>query len=186
MVFCRNCKGVNHLLKFFLPDEYVKSIYEIDIDKLIKRGIKGIVTDLDNTLIEWDRADATPELSKWLKKLEDKGLLVTIISNNNQKRVEHFAQPLKLPFIFNARKPMTKAFKRAIKEMGIKREETVVIGDQIFTDVFGGNRLGLHTIMVVPVASTDGFWTRFNRKMERIILSKMRKKGMIYWEEKNE
>jgi HAD superfamily phosphatase (TIGR01668 family) len=78
---------------------------------------------------------------------------------------------------------MTRAFKRAIQDMKLKREEIVVIGDQLLTDVLGGNRLGLHTILVVPVASTDGLWTRFNRKMERLILGWMKKRGMINWEE---
>ena len=175
-----------NLLNYFLPSDYAKSIYEIELEKLHEKGIKGIITDLDNTLIEWDRPNATPQLTDWFKEVEEKGFRVTIISNNDQERVQTFAEPLSLPFIYNARKPLTKSFKRAMTDMNLKPSEIVVIGDQIVTDVFGGNRLGLFTILVQPVANSDGFWTRFNRKIERYLLKKMRKKGMLYWEDTHE
>ncbi|TLS39329.1 YqeG family HAD IIIA-type phosphatase [Pseudalkalibacillus caeni] len=171
------------LKKFFLPDEHVKSVFHIKPEKLKEKGIKAIITDLDNTLVEWDRPDATPELMEWFRDMREHGILVTIVSNNNQKRVEDFASPVDVPFIYEAKKPMTKAFKKAIEDMKVRNEQIVVIGDQIFTDVLGANRLGLHTILVVPVASTDGFVTKFNRKMERLLLAWMKKRGMIHWEE---
>lgn len=171
------------MLKKLLPDLHVHSIYEIDVAELKKKGIKGIITDLDNTLIEWDRPGATPELIDWLQMIEREGFKLVIVSNNNQQRVAMFAEPLKLPFIFSARKPFNKSFKAAQEMMGLKPNEVVVIGDQLFTDVLGGNRLNLYTILVVPVASSDGFFTRFNRKMERVALSFMRKRGMITWED---
>lgn len=171
------------MLKHFLPDQHVQNILDITPEMLVERGVKGIITDLDNTLVEWDRPEATPELIKWFTSIKEKGILITIVSNNTQHRVKSFSDPVGIPFIYSARKPMTKAFKRALKDMKLKNEEVVVIGDQLLTDVLGGNRLGLHTILVVPVASSDGFWTRFNRKIERIILSWMKRKGMIHWEE---
>ncbi|MDR7072830.1 YqeG family HAD IIIA-type phosphatase [Fictibacillus barbaricus] len=171
------------MLKHFLPDEHVQNILDITPEMLVERGVKGIVTDLDNTLVEWDRPEATPELIKWFKSIKEKGILITIVSNNTQQRVKSFSDPVEIPFIYSARKPMTKAFKRALRDMNLRNEEVVVIGDQLLTDVLGGNRLGLHTILVVPVASSDGVWTRFNRKLERIILSWMKRKGMIHWEE---
>lgn len=171
------------MLKHFLPDQHVQNILDITPEMLVERGVKGIITDLDNTLVEWDRPEATPELIKWFTSIKEKGILITIVSNNTQHRVKSFSDPVGIPFIYSARKPMTKAFKRALKDMKLKNEEVVVIGDQLLTDVLGGNRLGLHTILVVPVASSDGFWTRFNRKIERIILSWMKRKGMLHWEE---
>ncbi|WNB93449.1 YqeG family HAD IIIA-type phosphatase [Bacillus sp. NEB1478] len=171
------------MLKHFLPDEHVQNILDITPEMLVKRGVKGIVTDLDNTLVEWNRPEATPELIKWFKSIKEKGILITIVSNNTQQRVKSFSDPVEIPFIYSARKPMTKAFKRALRDMKLRNEQVVVIGDQLLTDVLGGNRLGLHTILVVPVASSDGVWTRFNRKLERIILSWMKRKGMIHWEE---
>jgi uncharacterized protein len=171
------------VLKKFLPDEHVKSILDIHPDDLKKRGVKGIITDLDNTLVEWDRPSATPELVKWFEQIKENNILVTIVSNNNELRVKEFSDPLQIPFIFRARKPMVRAFNKALSQMGIKKEEAVVIGDQLLTDVLGGNRSGFHTILVVPVAQTDGFFTKFNRFTERRILNWFRRKGMIQWED---
>jgi len=170
------------MLKYFLPNEHAKSIFEITPERLKQKGIKGIITDLDNTLIEWDRPLATPDVVRWFEQMKQSGIQVTVVSNNNKKRVEAFAKPLGIPFIFEARKPLTRAFQQALYDMRLKKEEVVVIGDQLLTDVFGGNRIGLHTILVVPVAQTDGFFTRINRNIERKILNMMRKKGMIHWE----
>ena len=171
------------MLKLFLPSEHVKSIFEIKPEALKEKGIKGIITDLDNTLVEWDRPSATPKLIEWIEEIRSHGILVTIVSNNNETRVRSFSDPLGIPFIHQARKPMGRAFRKAIKQMGIKREEAVVIGDQLLTDVLGGNRNGFHTIMVVPVAQSDGFFTRINRRIERRILAFLRKKGMLHWED---
>ncbi|GGK18190.1 hypothetical protein GCM10010965_09070 [Caldalkalibacillus thermarum] len=171
------------MLKQLLPDLYVPSVYDIDLEALKQRGVKGIITDLDNTLIEWDRPSATPELAEWLKKVEHMGFKIVVVSNNNEDRVRRFCQPLSIPFIHKARKPFHFAFKRAQHMMNLSSREVVVIGDQLLTDVLGGNRLGLYTILVVPVADTDGFFTRINRRIERIAFYWMRKKGMLTWEQ---
>lgn len=174
---------VSSLLTNFLPNQHVKSIFQITPESLKEKGIKGIITDLDNTLVEWDRPNATPKLINWFEEMKKENIKITIVSNNNRERVQAFSDPLNIPFIFQARKPMGKAFLKAIGDMGLKKEETVVIGDQLLTDVLGGNRSGFHTILVVPVASTDGVWTRFNRLIERRILNWFRKKGMLLWED---
>nr|WP_225941991.1 YqeG family HAD IIIA-type phosphatase [Sporosarcina limicola] len=166
-----------------MPDEYVKDVFEITPEKLKEKGIKGIITDLDNTLVEWDRPEATPEIIAWLKGMHDAGILVTIVSNNNGLRVMKFCEPIGTPFICDARKPMGKSFKKALVTMNIRKGEAVVIGDQLMTDILGGNRKGIHTILVVPVARSDGFFTKFNRMMERRIMARMKKLGMIHWED---
>lgn len=171
------------LLKKFLPNDHVKSIFEITPDYLKSKGIKGIITDLDNTLVAWDQKDATPEIAEWFKILQQNGIKVTIMSNNSEERVSTFSKPLNIPFISKARKPLRKAFNRAKKALNLKDDEIVVIGDQLLTDIFGGNRANLHTILVVPIVQTDGFVTRFNRKVERRILKYFKRKGLLYWEE---
>ncbi|MCQ6278181.1 YqeG family HAD IIIA-type phosphatase [Bacillus sp. EB600] len=171
------------MLKHFLPDEHVKSVLDITPNELKTRGIKGIITDLDNTLVEWDRPQAPPQLVTWFENMKKNHILVTIVSNNKENRVKSFSDPHKIPFIFRAKKPLGRAFHQAIKQMGINKEEAVVIGDQLLTDVFGGNRSGFHTILVVPVAQTDGIATKLNRFVERRILNWFRKKGMIQWED---
>lgn len=171
------------MLKKFLPDEHVPSIFDITPQKLSKMGIKGVITDLDNTLVEWNRADATPELMQWIEQMRDEGIVITVVSNNNERRVRQFSDPVPLPFIYKARKPMVKSFRRAMRDMQMQTDEIVIVGDQILTDVLGGNRLGAHTILVVPIARNDSWYTKVNRKMEQYILAWMKRKGMIYWEE---
>lgn len=168
-----------------MPGEYVKSIYHISPSVLKEKGVKGIITDLDNTLVEWDRPNATPTLIEWLHEIKQHQIKITIVSNNNEERVRVFSDPLEIPFISKARKPLRTAFKKALLTMNLKKEETVIIGDQLLTDILGGNRMGLHTILVVPVASSDGFFTQFNRKIERRIMANFKRRGLIDWEESN-
>ena len=168
---------------YFMPNDYVQSVFQIDIEKLANSGFKGIITDLDNTLVGWDVKTPTKEIQEWFKKANDLGLTITIVSNNNEKRVSGFSKDLDVDFIFKARKPMGRAFKKAIQHMNIKPEETIVIGDQMLTDVLGGNNNGLYTIMVVPVKKTDGFLTKLNRIIERRLLNYFKRKGYITWEE---
>jgi len=172
------------MLKKFLPNEFYHSVLDISPDHLKEMGIKGIITDLDNTLVEWDRPEATPVLTEWFKKMDDAGIKIAVVSNNNETRVGKFCDPLGIPFIPRARKPLSIAYKRAFKLLNLKADEVVMIGDQLLTDILGGNRQGIHTILVVPVASTDGLYTRFNRMIERKILASFRRKGLLYWEDK--
>ncbi len=169
----------------FVPSQYVKTVFDITPEMLMKKEIRGIITDLDNTLVEWDRPEATPMLIDWLRSMKEAGIQVVIVSNNNELRVKSFADPLGIPFIYQARKPMGRAFRKALKLMNVSRESVVVIGDQMLTDIFGGNLNKLHTILVLPVAKSDGFFTRFNRLVERRIMKRLRDKGQIMWEEEN-
>ena len=173
------------MYRYFVPSQYVHTVFDITPESLKKKGIKGIITDLDNTLVEWDRPDATPKLIEWLADMKQAGIQVVIVSNNKELRVKSFADPLGIPFIFQARKPMGRAFRKALAIMEVKRDKVVVIGDQMLTDIFGGNLNKLHTILVLPVAKSDGFFTRFNRVVERRIMKKLKEKGQIMWEEEN-
>ncbi|MGE5701473.1 MAG: YqeG family HAD IIIA-type phosphatase, partial [Clostridia bacterium] len=139
------------ILEKLMPNQYVESVFSITVDRLHKQNIRAIITDLDNTLVEWDRVEATPEVMAWIEQMRKSGIQVTILSNNRRERVERFCQPLGVQYIWGAKKPTRNAFLRAVKEMNVSIEETVVVGDQLFTDVLGGNLLGFHTILVVPV-----------------------------------
>lgn len=171
------------MLKKFLPDEFFKDIFQIKPEDLKARGIKGVITDLDNTLVAWDCLAATPEIIEWLGGMQAAGIRVTIVSNNNKLRVSAFSEPIQIPFIAKANKPLGNAFRRALRLMGTRKEETVVIGDQLLTDILGGNRSGLHTILVVPVATSDAKVTSFNRKLEAKIMASLKRRGLITWEE---
>lgn len=167
----------------FLPNEQIDQIFDLKPEVLKEKGIKGIITDLDNTLVAWDVKDATPDVITWFKTMEENDIKVTIISNNNQERVKVFSEPLGTPFVFSARKPLSKAFKTVAKQMDLKKEEILVVGDQLLTDVLGGNIAGFHTVLVVPVVQTDGKITKINRLIERRILKKLKSKGTMNREE---
>ncbi|PZE22909.1 YqeG family HAD IIIA-type phosphatase [Paenibacillus xerothermodurans] len=160
-----------------LPRLQVNTIYDIDLHALWEQGIRGIITDLDNTLVGAKAPLATPELLEWLKVVGQLGFQVVIVSNNNKPRVTKFAEPLLLPFIYRARKPTTAAFRKALALMQLAPMQTVVIGDQMMTDVLGGNRMGLYTILVLPIARADeGFFTKvINRSLEKVALTWMKR-----------
>lgn len=172
------------MLNRFIPNEYVKNIFEIHADALQSKGIKGIITDLDNTLVPWNIKEPTDKIQNWIDEMRKSGIQVTIISNNNHLRVKTFSDPIEVPYVASARKPLSRAFKQATRKMNLKKEEVVVIGDQLLTDILGGNRAGYYTILVVPIVQSDATITKFNRKIERKILNKLRRKGKLKWEDK--
>ncbi|MFX3616019.1 MAG: YqeG family HAD IIIA-type phosphatase [Sporolactobacillus sp.] len=171
------------MLKLFLPEEHVDSILDIKPEMLKSRGIRGLITDLDNTLVAWDVASITPELVAWFASLQQAGIATMILTNNSERRVKAFTGTAKIPYVFRAKKPLSVGFKRAMHLMNLQRDELVVVGDQIMTDIWGGNRIGAHTILVVPISANDGWATRLNRLVERFILSRMRRRGWLKWED---
>lgn len=164
------------MLKKLIPSLQVNTIYDIDLNDLWQKGYRGIITDLDNTLVGAKAPLATPELIDWLKVVGQIGFQVVIVSNNREARVTRFAEPLSLPFIYRARKPTSLSFRRALQMMKLQPEQTVVIGDQMLTDVLGGNRMGLYTILVKPISLVDeGFFTKVNRRIEKAALTIMKR-----------
>lgn len=157
-------------MKLLTPDLYVESVLHIDLNKLKEENIKGLIIDIDNTLVAWDIKYASNKTKEWLLSLKKEGFEVCLVSNNTEDRVVTFNEELKLLAIHRATKPRTLPFKRAMKLMGTKVNSTAVIGDQIFTDVLGGNRMGLYTVLVIPIESKEFWWTTVVRKLERHIL----------------
>lgn len=159
------------------------SIHDIDFNDLQHRGIKAIIADLDNTLVAANEPHATPEVVTLFDRLQSKGFRVIIVSNNRETRVSKFAEPLQLPYIYAARKPFNAAFRKALNRLEAAAEQTVVIGDQLFTDVLGGNWLGAYTILVVPISKREGFWTKVNRLLEKCVFFWLKRRGLKRWEE---
>jgi len=166
------------LFEKLTPDLYVKSVFHIDVDDLQRRGIRAIITDLDNTLVAWDDPLPNQRLLTWLKGVQSKGFSVFIVSNNSQERVRKFAEAFGVPAISKAVKPRRGAFRAACEFLGVEPEQAAVIGDQVFTDVLGGNRLGLYTILVVPVSGKEFFGTKIVRTMERFVLRRLKMRGL--------
>lgn len=170
------------MYNFLLPNEFVRSIYEITPEKLHDLGIKGIITDLDNTLVEWDRADATEELVEWFEMMREAGIKIIIASNNHEARVRQFAEPHGIPFIFRAKKPLGGAYYAALVQLRLRRDEVAMLGDQLLTDIMGAKRQKLYTFLVKPVADSDGLVTKFNRFVERRVYNDLKRKGQYPWE----
>ncbi|WP_028595922.1 YqeG family HAD IIIA-type phosphatase [Paenibacillus assamensis] len=172
------------MLEGLIPRLRVGTVYDIDLDLLQDKGYKGIITDLDNTLVGAKDPLANPKLEAWLEEVKRRGFKLVIVSNNNEHRVAHFATPLDIQYVHAARKPALKAFHKALRLMELKPEETIVIGDQMLTDVMGGNRMGMFTILVQPIAIHDEGWTtRINRRIERIVTARLRRTGK--WHEED-
>ncbi len=159
---------------------YVDSICNIDLRKLKKtKKIKGIIVDLDNTLVAWGKNEIDNKIIDWVEEAKKLGLKICIVSNTNSKRVAEFAKIFNIPYHSKYFKPFSIAFNNGLKILDTKKSETVVIGDQIFTDIFGGNRLKLLTILVVPIVKKDSIGTFLHRNFEKIIISYWMKKGII-------
>lgn len=167
---------------FLKPQVYVDSIYNIDLKKLKKvKNIKGIIVDLDNTLIAWGGKEIDSKINDWIKEAKRLKLKFCIVSNTNSKRVSKFAEIFKIPYSSNSfyLKPFNTPFIRAIEILDTTPSETMVIGDQIFTDIWGGNRLKLFTILVTPIVKRDSIGTFLHRNLEKIIISFWLKRGVI-------
>jgi HAD superfamily phosphatase (TIGR01668 family) len=152
------------------PDIYLNTVYELDTAALKQKGIRAIIVDIDNTLVAWDARLPDEKVNELVARLLAEGFKMCILSNNTRKRVEEFNKGLKLPAIYKALKPGKAAFRRAMKLMEAEVTETAVIGDQLFTDVLGGNRIGLFTVLVAPISRKEFLWTRLVRMVEAIVL----------------
>lgn len=178
-----NETGDTQVIDRFVPNQYFPSVFDISITQLKEKGITSIIIDLDNTLIGWDMDEATAELKNWFDLLHKEGFSITIVSNNSRHRVRTFADPLGISYIARAKKPLGGSFEKAASLMDAATEDTAVIGDQLLTDILGGNRRGFHTILVAPVKQSDGAATKFNRFMERKVFKAMKRKGLMEWKE---
>lgn len=165
-------------MNIFLPDRKINNIFELDGTFLQNEAIRGIVIDLDNTLAPWYEKHANEKVRTWLKDIQAGGMKVTIFSNNDRERVKTFAEPLGIPYIHRAKKPLQRAFAQVAKQMGIERGQLAVIGDQLLTDILGGNLYGAYTILVDPLVASDAPATKFNRFIEKQIIRYFASKGI--------
>lgn len=158
------------------PDLHVASLQEIPLETLQLRNIRALIFDLDNTITEWNSNVVENTVGDWFKLVKAAGFKACILSNNKEQRCLAVANHLAIPFIYKAKKPRRAAFFRAMEMMSVRPEETAVIGDQIFTDVLGGNRAGLFTILVTPLAKKEFLGTKISRAMEKMVLYRLKRK----------
>lgn len=153
----------------FKPTFWLKSVLMIDEKFLYEHNVSAMVLDMDNTLSMHGNPAAEDGIMEWLDKMRDLGIKMRVVSNNNTKRVEPLAEILGLPFTANGAKPLTFGVNRAVKAMGAKKSETLVIGDQIFTDVMAGNLAGIRTVLVEPFHLEKTWTFRLKRWIESLV-----------------
>jgi len=166
--------------KLLTPTQVVKSINDIRPEDLKAQGITAIITDLDNTLVPWRRYDITEAVVKWLEELEVAGIKICIASNTmHTSRLQKLSDQLRIPFVDRVRKPYVGGFVRAMQLMKSDLPQTAVVGDQIFTDVLCGNKLGLCTILLRPPLAKEEFLsTMILRHIERVIITFLQRRGV--------
>lgn len=169
------------MLKNLYPRIYVSSILEIKPGLLKDLGLKGVIFDLDNTIVRRDSLNAPPEILKLITELREEGFKMGIVSNNSRRRVGAIAAEMDMPAVHRAVKPLAGPFRRALKLLGTSPRETALVGDQIFTDILGGNMAGLYTILVVPMQGKEFWGTRLiSRHLEKIVLARLKRKPEVF------
>jgi HAD superfamily phosphatase (TIGR01668 family) len=157
------------MLQSFYPKEYVDSTYMIDFEKMYAEGYRGIIFDIDNTLVPHD-APADDRAIAFFKRLKTIGYKTTILSNNKEPRVKMFCEAVDSPYIYKAGKPKPDNYKKAMENMNTDSHNTLFVGDQIFTDVWGANIAGIYSILVKPIHPKEEIQIVLKRYLERIVL----------------
>ena len=167
------------MLKKLYPDYIFPTIQDIDDDFFRKLNIRFLIMDIDNTLVPYTCPEPTKQAHAFLQRLKKANIAGGFVSNNHAARVELFNKTIGLPYICNAKKPFTAGIKKLMKIIEADKMHTALIGDQIFTDIYGGNRAGLTTILVNPIESSETPFFAFKRKYEKMVLKKMEEEKKI-------
>lgn len=153
----------------FKPTYWLKSVLQIDAEFLAKNNVKALVLDLDNTLSMHGNPAAEEGVTEWLEQMRALGIKMRVVSNNTTKRVAPLAAKLGLEFTANGAKPLTFGITRAMKAMNSDKQSTLVVGDQIFTDIMAGNFKGVRTVLVEPFHLEKTWTFKLKRKLESAV-----------------
>ena len=157
------------MLERFYPKTYRESVYGIDFAGLYEKGYRGVIFDIDNTLVPHN-ALADERAEKLFARLRELGFESCLLSNNKEPRVKEFADKVHTRYIFKAGKPSVKGYEAAMEKMDTTRENTLFVGDQLFTDIYGANRTGLYSVLVKPIHPKEEIQIVLKRYLERIVL----------------
>lgn len=163
------------MFQAFFPDQWVDSTYEIDFEGLYAQGFRGIIFDIDNTLVPHGAA-ADERAIALFRRLKELGFSCLLLSNNQVERVELFNRDVQVNYIYNAHKPSTKNYCRAMELLGTDTGNTIFIGDQLFTDIYGAKRAGIRNILVKPIHPKEEIQIVLKRYLEKIVLYFYKKK----------
>jgi len=161
---------------YFIPDVIYKTVYDIDFDALKKKNIKGLIFDIDNTLVSYKQEVPTENVIILLNRLKSEGFDICFISNNGRERVDLFNSEFKYFSFPDAKKPSVKYIKEALKAMGLPAKNTAIIGDQLFTDVFAAKRIKITAILVNPIEPVETLFFKLKRILEKPFLKKYYKR----------
>lgn len=168
----------------FRPRYTIDTIYNLDPSTLKKMGIKAVFSDLDNTLLAWNKADSAKEMQELDQRLKEAGIKLVVISNNNAQRIGKVLNPYGIDFIAKARKPLPVGINKELKKLGLKKDQVLMVGDQLITDIQAGNLAGVPTVLVKPLVQTDKWNTRINRFFEKGIYFFLNMKEPVTFGEK--
>lgn len=157
------------MLQLLFPGDYVEDVFSINYDKLYSNGYRGLIFDIDNTLVPHG-ADSTAQVDELFKKLHNNGFKTLLLSNNNKQRIERFIENIDTLYIEESGKPHPAAYLKAVQMMNLDKSEVMVIGDQVFTDVLGANRAGLENILVKYIGYYKKEKKGIRRNVEKIVL----------------
>ena len=163
------------MFKRFYPKKDVKTVFELNEKFFSSYNIKGVVFDIDNTLVTHDTPVPPKDILDYFDALEKKGIKIAIVSNNHAPRVDGFCKGLGYPYIARAWKPFKKNLCAIRDKLGLKSEEVCLVGDQIFTDIYGANRMGFYSVLVTAVGKNETNLVAIKRCFEKLVLKEYRK-----------
>ncbi|MBR5472645.1 MAG: YqeG family HAD IIIA-type phosphatase [Clostridia bacterium] len=156
----------------FKPDVKLHGITDITVELLNKHDIKALLLDVDNTMSTHHGVVLTDGLMEWIAAMQQSGIKLMVLSNSKKARIEPFAKRIGLPFISLGCKPLPSGYLRGVKALGQKRKNVAIVGDQIFTDILGGNTVGVKTILLTPIKPEDGWSFKVRRSLEKKLYKK--------------
>lgn len=162
--------------RLFLPDCYVEQFSKVNIENLLHKKIKVLICDIDNTLAAHDSPYMDEAVRQFLMNVKNAGIEVAIVSNNTKKRVSTFVGEHGFFYVGDAKKPLSFAYRKIRSHYGVQFSEMAMLGDQLLTDILGGNLLGIYTILTKPLVEQDINWTKINRVIEKYIYRILEKK----------
>ena len=168
-------------MDFFTPTYMFAHFYDVTPQFLEEHGIRGLLIDIDNTLAPYEQPDPDDRIRAWFDDLSSHGIKAALVSNNHADRVERFNSTLGLIAYHESGKPSKKALIRAMDALGVTREETAMMGDQLLTDSLGGKITGIPTIIVPPIRDKKSSFFRFKRWLERPVVKRFKKRNGIEW-----
>ena len=164
------------MLSCLMPDRHFASYRELTPAFLAERGVRVLFSDIDNTLAPYEQSEPDEDIRTWIAAMAAAGIRVVFVSNNHADRVELFNRTLGCPAYPDAHKPLGGTLRRVMREMGVTAGESAFLGDQLFTDVWAGKRLGMRAYTVPPIRDKRDLLTRFKRVLEKPVFRAYDKK----------